>query len=99
LQLLDAGLLDEALRLVTIAPRTSQQREDDEEEHEAVPTETAAEFIARIDAYVQHCLKRASNGGQTSKDAYKDGLVYQERKSTLHEFNKKAWNKCAHCMA
>jgi DNA-directed RNA polymerase I subunit RPA1 len=33
------------------------------------------------------------------RDNYKDGLVYAERKAVLHEFGRKAYNKCTHCQA
>lgn len=33
------------------------------------------------------------------RDSYKDGLVYAERKAVLHEFGRKAYNKCTHCQA
>lgn len=34
-----------------------------------------------------------------SRDSYKDGVVFAERKALLNEFGKKAYNKCTNCQA
>ncbi len=64
----------------------------------ALPAETAAEFVVRMEEYVRYQLKMAKKRGGV-KDEYKDGLVYEERKRVLHEFGKKNWGRCTRCTA
>ncbi len=35
----------------------------------------------------------------TGRDNYKDGLVYEERRTLLNEFGRKAYAKCSNCAA
>ncbi|WRT67829.1 uncharacterized protein IL334_004803 [Kwoniella shivajii] len=114
IRLLDAGLLTESHEVASIfakAMGTSTSRDDepndDEEEiagggggPKTITKENAAELIVRVDAYVSATLeaaKKASNG--STRDSYKDGLVFEERKRLLAEFSKKNWGKCTRCAA
>jgi len=76
----------------------SGEAADEETIAAAIPAETAAEFIVRMEGYVKHHLHSAKKRGGV-KDEYKDGLVYEERKRVLHDFGRKAWGKCTRCSA
>ncbi|BEI90820.1 uncharacterized protein CcaverHIS019_0308900 [Cutaneotrichosporon cavernicola] len=103
LRLLDAGCLEEAHYVVHLAPSASasKQAEDgdptDEDADADVSAESAAEFILRIETYVKQVIKHKKK--KNERDAYKDGLVYEERRRVLQEFGKKIWNRCSHCQA
>ncbi|WWC70704.1 uncharacterized protein I206_104655 [Kwoniella pini CBS 10737] len=112
IRLLDAGLLTESHEVASIfakamgSPVSKDDEPDLEEEiaggggHKAISRENAAELIVRVDAYVSATLeaaKKVSNG--STRDAYKDGLVFEERKRLLSEFAKKNWAKCSRCSA
>jgi DNA-directed RNA polymerase I subunit RPA1 len=68
----------------------------------AVDAQTAEESIIRLEKYVEAQLHRASKRGGT-KDAYKDGLVYQERRALLDDVlrvQSRSWRvKCTRCLA
>ncbi|KAK6908242.1 hypothetical protein I203_102243 [Kwoniella mangroviensis CBS 8507] len=110
IRLLDAGLLTESHEVAQIfakamgTPASSKDDEPDAEDveggHKTISRENAAELIVRVDAYVSATLeaaKKVSNG--STRDAYKDGLVFEERKRLLSEFAKKNWAKCNRCSA
>ncbi|KAL0255697.1 hypothetical protein I308_100504 [Cryptococcus tetragattii IND107] len=116
LRLLDAGLLTESHEVAALFDnaigKSSRHKDNEDEDAEGdvdmdAPApqtiESAAEFMVRIGAYVQHHLKlaRQNAGGKDNKveDGYKDGLVFEERKKLLHEFGKKIWNRCTRCTA
>lgn len=101
--MLDAGCLEEAHYVANFHPVTkdkgSKEEGDPTEEDmdSAVPAETAAEFILRMEEYVKAVLKHKKK--KHVRDDYKDGLVFEERKRVLHEFGKKLWARCSHCQA
>lgn len=113
---MDAGLLTESHEVAVLFDnaigKSSRHKDNEDEDAEGdvdmdAPApqtiESAAEFMVRIGAYVQHHLKlaRQNAGGRDNKveDGYKDGLVFEERKKLLHEFGKKIWNRCTRCTA
>lgn len=58
------------------------------------------EGVANVQADGGSATKAIMGRQQTmGRDSYKDGLVYAERKAVLHEFGRKAYNKCTHCQA
>ena len=61
-----------------------------EEDADEDPAEAFEEFEARLQTYVAFTLASASS---SKRDDYKDGQVYQERKSVIHEFLKTAVSK------
>jgi DNA-directed RNA polymerase I subunit RPA1 len=71
---------------------------EDDTGEQSFPAEGIAEFIVRMENYVNHQLKAAAKVGGV-RDEYKDGLVYEERKKVLSEFAKKTYAKCNRCMA
>lgn len=93
-------------------PDPAADDEDEEEEEETrgrkgrrgesstMPAQSAAEFIVRIEQFVRHHLSLAKKRGGV-KDEYKDGLVYEERKATLHQALSaaKKSKKCLRCAA
>ncbi|CAK9780803.1 beta and beta-prime subunits of DNA dependent RNA-polymerase [Cutaneotrichosporon oleaginosum] len=101
LRLLDAGCLEEAHYVAHLAPNAGASKGDEEGEADDadanVSAESAAEFILRIETYVKQVLKLRKK--KDERDAYKDGLVYEERRRVLQEFGKKIWNRCSHCQA
>lgn len=107
IRLLDAGLLEEAHYVASLHPSMSEEQlpattnslaPDEEMVAAAIPKETAAEFVVRMEEYVKYQLHIAKKRGGV-KDEYKDGLVYEERKRVLHDFGRKGWVKCARCTA
>jgi DNA-directed RNA polymerase I subunit RPA1 len=111
--LLDAGLVEQAHEIANMFPDPVEDEEDDGEEIEggakrkkgrrgessAMPAQSAAEFMVRIDKFVKHHLALAKKQGAGVRDEYKDGLVYEARKATLHQAlsaAKKA-KKCLKC--
>lgn len=105
--MLDAGLI-EAAHIVGQQSMTGGSNSkpgakdsEGEEDEEEVPAETAEEFIKRIETFTMDALVRARQSGAGGKDDYKDGLVYEERKSILSEFVKACagWKRCMSCHA
>jgi DNA-directed RNA polymerase I subunit RPA1 len=101
LRLLDAGLLEQSHLVSTIVPSTrSRDDEGSGDEGAAVAriaAEDAAEIMIRIDNFTDTALRQAKK----SRDGYKDGLVFEERRKVLAEFAKKSaeWKKCTRCLA
>lgn len=63
--------------------------------------ETEEAFVARVEDFVRETLAEANKeqGGSSSRDAYKDDLVYNERKRVIGDFSKKGYKKCQSCKA
>jgi DNA-directed RNA polymerase I subunit RPA1 len=119
IQLLDAGLIAESHEVAKFmpTPRDDEPEQYDDEEEDggvrakkdkkakpsmAIDPETAADFILKLKKYVKGQLHRAAKTGGT-KDAYKDGLVYTERRALLDEVlrvQQRPWRtKCSRCQA
>jgi DNA-directed RNA polymerase I subunit RPA1 len=90
-------------------PDPGADADDDEEEEggkgrrgesSTMPAQSAAEFMVRIQQFVKHHISLAKRSGGI-KDEYKDGLVYEERKATLHQALSaaKKSKKCLRCSA
>ena len=85
-----------------------RMHEDEEEQAgpsagAAVPLETAKDHIAKLQNYVKFHLHNAKKRGLV-RDNYRNGVVYEERKTVLEEVLKgessRAWrNKCSRCQA
>lgn len=111
LTLLDHGLLSAALELGAFSalPKLAGEKpQKSAAEKEAEPTETELEkadqeieteerFIERVEDFVKKALAEAASS--KSRDAYKDDLVYNERKKVIAEFSKKGYKKCQSCKA
>lgn len=110
LKLLDAGLLEQAHELVQFISRATSaaaQKEDDgaddavEETIAAVPVETAADLMVRMDGYVKaqlHDAKKRASG----KDESLDAMIYEERKIARKELSgrlAKTRSRCQKCRA
>lgn len=106
LRLLEMGQLEAAFEITRISPTQAKggngddAQGSDDEEGGAVPAETAAELIIRIEKFVQQVLRKPRQAGQP-KDQYKDGLVFEERKKVLAEFAREGtrYKKCSRCLA
>ncbi|CDZ97905.1 beta and beta-prime subunits of dna dependent rna-polymerase [Phaffia rhodozyma] len=109
LTLLDHGLLSEAIQLgnmhaVVVAPNEKGKSTADDSESEdgeqGKVSETEPMFIKRVEEFVRASLatvKAPSSGNK--RDAYKDDLVYNERKKLISEFSKRGYKKCHSCKA
>lgn len=90
-RLLERGLLDAAQGLddIQLRVRKKKRRGGDDEEDETVetglPDETPQQFMTRVNLYVAIHLSRAKD---STRDDYKDGLVYQTRKELINDFLK-----------
>ncbi|KIJ44014.1 hypothetical protein M422DRAFT_228619 [Sphaerobolus stellatus SS14] len=82
LRLLEHGLLDAAKSVDDLHQRVSEKSTEMEEEDDS-QDETDEEFIKRIQLFVAIHLHRASG---TTRNDYKDNLVYQARKELINEF-------------
>lgn len=113
IKLLDAGLIAESHQVINFMPTAARDEDVEDEEVEgsgktkktkatAVDAETAADAIVRLGLFVKDQLHRASKRGKT-KDSYKDGLVYTERRALLDEVlrvQQRSWRiKCTRCAA
>jgi len=93
LRLVERGLLDAAQGVDDIQIRTRRRKpteddgEDDvsEDDELELADETQQEFTTRINLYVAIHLARA---GDTTRDSYKESLIYQTRKDLINEFLK-----------
>ncbi|CAL1701179.1 unnamed protein product [Somion occarium] len=83
LRLLEHGLLVAANMLDDLNVSTAKNGEDDEGSDE--PLESYEDFEKRVNAFVAVNFAAASS---TSRDNYKDGLVFQERKNLISQFIK-----------
>ncbi len=88
-------------------PRSSHSGEDgdgepDDDAAARIAPETAGDYIVRLGKYVKDAVHQAKKS-RIVKDAYKDGLVYQERKELLDGVLRtggRPWmRKCARCLA
>ncbi|KAF5364049.1 hypothetical protein D9756_000358 [Leucocoprinus leucothites] len=91
-RLLERGLLEAAQGVDDIQLRVRRRRakakgedEEDEEVEVGLPDETPQEFMTRINLYVAIHLSRTKD---STRDNYKDSLVYQARKELVNEFLK-----------
>ena len=109
IQLLNAGLLEEAHNIANLFPCTHDPHDEADNEPESqeatatkVPPQTAAEYIVRIRGFVKTSLHVAKKKGIGRYD-YKDGLVFQERREVLDGVFKTAgrpWRgRCTRCNA
>lgn len=106
LTLLDHGLLTASLELVKFAPhhtpipgaKRAASLGDGDDDAEDRPEESEADYIERIEDYVKDAITQAG-GLAVSRDSYKDGLVYDERRKVISEFGKKGYKKCNRCKA
>ncbi|ORY24297.1 putative DNA-directed RNA polymerase I 190 kDa polypeptide [Naematelia encephala] len=109
LQLLDAGLAEESHVINQLIPIEKGEDEGDDEDDQRkgaaaaqLSAQTAAEYILRIENFTKHALSIAKRKG-TGKDAYKEGLVFEERKQVMHETlaaSGKPWaRRCLRCQA
>jgi DNA-directed RNA polymerase I subunit RPA1 len=71
----------------------------DELEKADADAESEERFIERVEAFVREALAEAEGQGSSSRDAYKDDLVYNERKKVIAEFSKRGYKKCHSCKA
>lgn len=85
-------------------PRTAAAAEEEEDGDEgtnaaAVSSETAAQLIVRMDAFVRTCLHEARKKG--GKHPASDGLLYEERRKARQAFiaAAKGWKQCRRCQA
>ncbi len=90
LRLVERGLLEAAQAVEDIRIRrrktTEDNREDDVSDDGAgFSEESQQEFITRINLYVAIHLARARD---TTRDSYKESLIYQTRKDLINEFLK-----------
>jgi len=99
LKLLEHGLLDAAQGLDDIHIRVRRRKDktkvpdradvvnndDSGDDESAFPDESQQDFIQRINIYVTLHLGRASS---STRDSYKDGLVFQAKKDITNEFLK-----------
>lgn len=72
---------------------------EDELEKADADAESEERFIERVEAFVKQALAEAKGLGSSSRDAYKDDLVYNERKKVIAEFSKRGYKKCHSCKA
>jgi DNA-directed RNA polymerase I subunit RPA1 len=112
LKLLDAGLLEQSHLVSTIVPSAKSREDDGSGDEDAgagarggvnggrIAADDAAEIMIRIDKFTETALRQA-RADKRSRDNYKDGLVYEERKKLLAEFARKSaeWKKCTRCLA
>ncbi|KAH9482769.1 DNA-directed RNA polymerase I subunit rpa1 [Psilocybe cubensis] len=112
LRLLERGLLEAAHGVDDIRLRVKQKKmktskgdegEDaiDDDKDSDVPDEAPHEFMARLNLYVAIHLARSPT---STRDCYKDGLIYQTRKDLINEFlkaciSKKCQNEDCGCVA
>lgn len=101
------GLTEHAHHIAQLSPnpeRNPGDAEDGEQGDAAgendIPAESAAEFIQRMENFTNQAIALFHREGRT-RDDYKDGIVYEERKRVLHEFVKLAqgWKRCTRCNA
>lgn len=99
LKLLEHGLLDAAQGLDDIQIRIRRRKDkikvpenadvegndDSGDDETAFPDESQQDFIQRINIYVAIHLGQASS---STRDSYKDGLVFRARKDVINEFLK-----------
>lgn len=101
LRLLERGLLEAAQGVDDIRLRVKQKKtkppkgeegEDasDDDKDPDIPDEAPHEFIARLNLYVAIHLSRSPT---STRDSYKDGLIYQTRKDLINEFLKACISK------
>lgn len=114
IRLLDAGLIAESHEVAKFVPTARDEEPEEEEETEGgkkkdkkakgatIDPQTAADFIVKLQKYVKGQLHRAAKRGGT-KDEYKDGLVYTERRALLDEVlrvQQRPWRvRCSRCLA
>ena len=107
IRLLNAGLIKESHDVAHLLPKTHDTSNEDDEGpgagSGAVPVETAAEHIVKLEDYVRYKLHQANKRGG-GKDDYRDGVVYEERRALLEEVLKgdssRSWRtKCSRCRA
>ncbi|KAH8118620.1 beta and beta-prime subunits of DNA dependent RNA-polymerase [Phellopilus nigrolimitatus] len=90
-RLLDHGLLDAAKALDDMHVRVPRNQDEDEGE-ETVTEESLADFAMRINLFVAIAIRMHP---LNKRDHYKDGLVYQARKTVINDFlNGTALKKC-----
>ncbi|KAK9767442.1 hypothetical protein K7432_002798, partial [Basidiobolus ranarum] len=99
LNLLQAGLVLEALEVDNMVPNFKNKKssaDDEDESIEDIKIETEEEYIERIESFVKHSLENASDSA--SKD-YKVTLINEERRKVQADFVKRACGKrrCDNC--
>lgn len=112
LTLLDHGLLSASIELSRMhvfvaaskekgkSTADSSDSDSDGDEASEEKSETEQAFIHRMESFVTASLaavKAPSSGNK--RDAYKDDLVYNERKKLIAEFSKRGYKKCHGCKA
>lgn len=93
LRLLERGLLEAAQGVEDIQLRVRRRKakakagedEGDVEGDVGLPDETPLEFMTRINLYVAIHLSRVKS---STRNDYKDAMVYQARKEVINEFLK-----------
>jgi hypothetical protein len=96
LKLLEHGLLS-AVHDISEPSESIRDEAGDEGPKAGAEMETFEEYKERMDDLVQKSLRSASS---STRDNYKDGLVYQARKDVILEFLKAAiQKKCSNCGA
>jgi DNA-directed RNA polymerase I subunit RPA1 len=91
-RLLERGLLEAAqgvddiqLRVRKRKAKTNGGHDEEEAEETGLPDETPQQFMTRVNLYVAIHLSRAR---ESTRDDYKDSLVYQSRKELVSDFLK-----------
>lgn len=85
LRLLDFGLIDAAESVDQIEIRRPEDKDNEDSGQETVEEESLREFEGRLNAFV--AISIAQTPG-SSRDSYKQGQVFNTRKSVISEFLK-----------
>lgn len=70
-------------KLVDDMHMKARPRDEQDDTTEDTVIEDIGSFAMRLELWVQNHLRSASS---SKRDNYKDGHVYQERKTVIHEF-------------